>query len=778
MKVEKRTKQIVDFDKTRISDAILKAMKAGNTISVEVANKVADEIEQEANASGKDYISISEIENMVFYKLIANGHALTAKAYEGYRKIREFQRQNKNTTDEQMKEMLDGQNEYWKNENSNKNACLVTTKRDYMAGIISKDLARRYLLPPDVVQANDLGIIKVHDMDYFAQHLTNCNLINLDDMFRNGTVVNGVAIDPQHKISTAMTVATQIITAVTSSQYGGTTISLTHLAPYVRSSYERYVERYRNRGLSEDMVMKFAKEDLEREVKDAVQTFNYQINSMNNSNGQSPFVSVFMYLGETDEYKKELAMLIEEFLHQRMQGLKNKKGQYITQAFPKLLYVLEKDNITEDSPYWYLTELSARCTAKRMVPDYISEKIMLELKGDVYPCMGCRSFLTPDRTTENVANDGVYKKGHKYYGRFNIGVVTINLVDAALSSNGDMENFWKILDERAELCHKAHLARTEHIGNTISDEAPIMWQDGALARLKPGEKVKKLFYGGYATCSLGYAGLYECVKYMTGKSHTDGGDGEAFGLKVMQFLNDKCAEWKKAENIDYSIYGTPMESGTYQFAKSLQKRFGKVEGITDRNYITNSYHYWVKEKVDAYTKLTTEAKFQSLSPGGAISYVECGDLTHNIPAVLSLIKHIYNTIMYAELNIKSDCCQKCGYEGEIEIIDKDGRLSWRCPNCGNEDQESMNVARRTCGYIGVNKWNQGRTQEIKERYVHMDDQAISDFDEDEDPEKEEAKTEIQPLANRTKSEEDVKNIPVTQRIQTNEHVEEELKIAV
>ena len=694
VKVIKRDCTEVDFDKMKISNAIMKAMKNGSgIIKPKIAERIAEEIYTENK--DKDEISISEIEGLVYDKLIAKKQKLTAKAYEGYRKVREFQRENSNTTDEQIAELLDGSSDYWNNENSNKNARLLTTQRDYMAGILSTDITRRYLLSPEIVQAHDNGILHFHDADYFAQNaISNCCLINLGDMLQNGTCINKVTIEKPHRLITATTIATQIITAVTSSQYGGATITLTHLAPFVRESYNRYLEKYRNRGLNEENCVQYAKEDLKKEIADSVQTFNYQINSMTTTNGQSPFLSVCMYLGETEEYKEELAMLIEEFLRQRIQGLKNEVGVYVTPAFPKLLYMLEEDNIHEDSKYWYLTVLAAQCTAKRMVPDYISEKIMFETKIDklgkcnAYPCMGCRSFLTTFVTDEGKP---------KYYGRFNQGVVTLNLPDIALSSGGDEDMFWTIFNERTELCHKALQARHKRLEGTLSDVAPILWQHGAFARLKPGEKIDPLLHGGYSTLSLGYAGLYECVKYMTGHSHTDNGVGETFGLEVMQALNDKCSEWKAAENIDYSLYGSPIESTTYKFAKCLKKRFGVIEGITDRDYITNSYHVPVFEEIDPFEKLAIESKFQKLSPGGAISYIECADLTHNTEAVLEVIKFIYNHIMYAELNTKSDYCQACGYDGEIKIVEENGELIWECPNCGNRDKTKMNVARRTCG---------------------------------------------------------------------------------
>ena len=720
-KVIKRDCTEVDFDKTKISAAILKAMKNGSGIIKEkIAYDIADEIEKEY--ADKSDIIISDIESAVYDKLITKRQRLTAKAYEGYRSIREFQRENENTVDEQIQELLSGNSDYWNNENSNKNAKILTTQRDYMAGIISTDATRKYLLSPEIVQAHDEGIIHFHDADYFAQNaISNCCLVNLEDMLQNGTCINKVMIEKPHRLITAATIATQIITAVTSSQYGGATITLTHLAPFVRDSYIYHLNKYRKRKFSEQDCVKWAKEDLKKEISDAVQTFNYQCNSMSTTNGQSPFLSVFMYLGETFEYKDELSMLIEEFLTQRLIGMKNEVGVYVTQAFPKLLYVLEEDNIYEDSKYYYLTRLAARCTAKRMVPDYISEKIMLKDKvdkngkGHCYPCMGCRSFLTP-----YIDENG----NPKYYGRFNQGVVTINLPDVALSSDGDMDTFWKIFDERLELCHKALQARHNRLKGTVSDVAPVLWQDGAFTRLKKGEVIDKYLNSGYSTISLGYAGLYECVKYMTGKSHSDGDIGEKFGLEVMQKMNDKCAEWKQAENIDYSLYGSPIESTTYKFAKCLKNRFGIIKGITDRDYITNSYHIPVFEKIDPFTKLSIESKFQKLSPGGAISYIECADLTKNTDAVLEVIKFIYDNIMYAELNTKSDYCQVCGYDGEIKIIDENNELIWECPNCGNRDKSKLNITRRTCGYLGTNFWNKGRTEEIAERYVHLDDHAV------------------------------------------------------
>ena len=723
MKVIKRDGTSVEFDDEKIRVAIGKA-------NTEVSRKdkaTKEEIEEivtYVRESRKNRILVEDIQDIIEEKLMELGRYNLARKYITYRYTRALVRKA-NTTDQSIKELIDGESEYWNGENSNKNARVVTTQRDYLAGITSTDITRRFLLPEDIVKAHDEGIIHFHDADYFAQNaLHNCELINLEDMLQNGTIINEVMIEKPHRFITAATIATQIILAVTSSSYGGATVSLTHLAPFVRYSHDRYLKKYLDRGLSKEQAEQFAMEDTKKEVSDGVQTFNYQVNSMTNTNGQAPFLSVAMYLGETDEYKEELAMIIEEFLHQRILGFKNKKGVYITPAFPKLLYVLEEDNINKDSKYWYLTELAAKCTAKRMVPDYISEKVMKQLKinqygdGDCYPCMGCRSFLTPDRVKGNIANAKNYVEGKgKYYGRFNQGVVTINLPDIALSSKKDMDKFWKIFDERLELCHRALQLRHERLAQAVSDVAPIVWQHGALARLKPGESIKKLLHGGYSTISLGYAGLYECVKYMTDCSHTDGDVGEKFGLEVMQKLNDACAKWKADEDIDYSVYGTPIESTTYKFAKCLQKRFGKVEGITDRGYITNSYHVPVFEEIDAFEKLKLESKFQKLSPGGAISYVETPNLQNNIKAVLELIKFIYDNIMYAELNTKSDYCQKCGYTGEI-LIDDD--LEWFCPNCGNRDHNTLNVARRTCGYIGSNFWNKGRTQEIKERVLHID----------------------------------------------------------
>ena len=714
-KVIKRDCTEVNFDKSKISVAILKAMKNGSGIVKQrIAEDIANEIEEECK--DKDEISISDIELMVYDKLITKKQRLTAKAYEGYRSIREFQRENENTTDSEIDELLDGESEYWNTENSNKNSKILNTQRDYMAGIVSKDISRRFLLPPEVVQAHDEGIIHFHDIDYFGMKaMSNCSLINLEDMLQNGTCINKVMIEKPHRFITACTIATQIILGVTSLQYGGATITLTHLAPFVRDSYNRYYEKYKSWGFSDEDCKKYAEVDTKKEVADGVQTFNYQCNSMSNSNGQSPFLSVFMYLGETTEYKKELAMIIEEFLNQRLLGLKNEVGVYVTQAFPKLLYVLEEDNIHENSPYWYLTKLAAKCTAKRMNPDYISEKIMKKYKeGNCFPCMGCRSFLSPYKDENG---------NYKFYGRLNQGVVTLNLVDVALSSEGDYEKFWNLMEQRTELCHKALLCRHKRLEGILSDVAPLLWQYGAFARLKKGEKIDKLLHNGYASISLGYAGLYECVKYMTGKSHIDSQEGHDFGIKVMQFMNDKCDQWNKEHYIGFSIYGSPIENTTYKFAKCLQKRFGIIKGITDRNYITNSYHTFVKEPINAFDKLAKESEFQALSLGGAISYVETDGLVNNVDAILEMNKFIYDHIMYAEENTKSDYCQICGYDGEIKIIDEGGELIWECPNCHNRDKDKMNVARRTCGYIGTNYWGKGRTQEIKERYVHMTDIA-------------------------------------------------------
>ena len=698
------------FDKMKIVDAVLAAFREVDGKETEYAlikaGNIADYI---AEIAEKQELSIEEIQDLVEKGLMATKRKDVARAYIVYRNERT--RMRGNTTDKTINEIVSNKNDYWSTENSNKNPKVVTTQRDYIAGAASTDLTRRLLLPQDVVRAHDEGILHFHDADYFAQNaLTNCELVNLEDMLQNGTVINEVLIEKPHRILTASTIATQIILAVTSSTYGGCTISLTHLAPFVRDSFNIYYKKYQDYGLNDNDAYNLAQMDTKKEVEDAVQTFNYQVNSMTNTNGQAPFLSVCMYLGETEEYKKELSMLIEEFLKQRIVGFKNAQGVYVTPAFPKLLYVLEEDNINPESPYYYLTELAAECTSKRMVPDYISEKKMKELKnGDCFPCMGCRSFLTPDRSGK-----------HQYYGRFNQGVVTINLPDIALSSGRNLTKFWELFEERTELCHKALKLRHERIAGITSDAAPILWQYGAFSRLAPGESVHPLLHGGYSTLSLGYAGLYECVKYMTGYSHT--GEGKDFALEVMKKLNDKCAQWKQQEDIDYSLYGSPIESTTYKFAKCLKNRFGEewtslAEG---RNYITNSYHVNVREKIDAFSKLAIESEFQALSPGGAISYIEVPNMSQNIPAVLTLIKYIYDNIMYAEINSKFDYCQVCGYKGEIKIKGQVPKMFWECPNCGNQDQNKMNVARRTCGYIGTNFWNQGRTEEIAERVLHLE----------------------------------------------------------
>ena len=661
-----------------------------------------------------------------------------AKEYITYRYTRSLLRQS-NTTDDRILSLIECNNEEVKQENANKNPTINAVQRDYMAGEVSKDITSRILLPKEVVDAHEAGIIHFHDADYYAQHMHNCDLVNLEDMLQNGTVISGTLIEKPHSFSTACNIATQIIAQVASNQYGGQSISLTHLAPFVQVSREKIrktVEREMAAfgvAPAEETISKVVEDRLREEVRRGVQTIQYQVVTLMTTNGQAPFITVFMYLNEakSEQEKKDLAMIIEETLRQRYEGVKNEKGVWITPAFPKLIYVLEEDNVREGTPYWYLTRLAAQCTAKRMVPDYISEKKMREYKlskgetpghGDVYTCMGCRSFLTPDRSGngwDNVARAGNYEPGKpKYYGRFNQGVVTINLVDVALSSGRDMTKFWEVFEDRLELCHRALRCRHERLKGTLSDAAPILWQYGALARLPKGEPIDKLLYGGYSTISLGYAGLYECVKYMTGKSHTDD-EAKPFALSVMQKMNDKCLQWKTAENIDYSLYGTPLESTTYKFAKCLQKRFGLVPGITDKSYITNSYHVHVTEPIDAFTKLRFEAEFQQLSPGGAISYVEVPNMQNNIDAVLEVMQFIYDNIMYAELNTKSDYCQVCGYDGEIEIKEDDGKLVWVCPQCGNTDQNKMNVARRTCGYIGTQFWNQGRTQEIKDRVLHL-----------------------------------------------------------
>lgn len=724
MKIIKRSGREDAFDEAKIVNAVAKANASvgeADRLSDEEVKAVGANVAKIATASSRA-LSVEEIQDLVENEIMAHKKYRVARNYITYRYTRELARKA-NTTDDRILSLIECNNEEVKQENSNKNPTVNSVQRDYMAGEVSKDITKRILLPKDIVAAHEAGIIHFHDADYFAQHMHNCDLVNLEDMLQNGTVISGTYIEKPHSFSTACNIATQIIAQVASNQYGGQSISLTHLAPFVDISRQKIrkevVEELAEAGITDtDLINKIAEKRLRSEIKRGIQTIQYQVVTLLTTNGQAPFITVFMYLNEArnDQEKKDLAVIIEETLLQRIQGVKNEAGVWITPAFPKLIYVLEPDNITEDSKYWYLTELAARCTAKRMVPDYISEKKMLEYKvdkngeGHCYTCMGCRSFLTP-----YVDENGK----PKYYGRFNQGVVTINLVDVALSSGKDADKFWKIFDERLDLCYRALMLRHNRLKGTLSDAAPILWQYGALARLKKGETIDKLLYGGYSTISLGYAGLYECVKYMTGKSHTSA-EAKPFALSVMQHMNDKCKEWKAKENIDFSLYGTPLESTTYKFAKCLQKRFGVIEGVTDKNYITNSYHVHVTEKIDAFTKLKFESEFQQLSPGGAISYVEVPNMQNNIPAVLELMKYIYDNIMYAELNTKSDYCQVCGYDGEIQIVtDDDGKLVWECPNCHNRDQSKMNVARRTCGYIGTQYWNQGRTQEIKERVLHL-----------------------------------------------------------
>ena len=732
MKVIKRNGTEVVFDITKIIAAITKAnesVEEGARMTAMQVKRIAEFVELSCLKMNRSP-SVEEIQDLVEYQIMAHGAYEVAKNYVTYRYTRSLVRKS-NTTDEKILSLIECCNEEAKQENSNKNPIVNSTQRDYMAGEVSRDLSERLLLPPDIVEAHREGIIHFHDSDYYAQHMHNCDLVNLEDMLQNGTVITGTMIERPHSFSTACNIATQIIAQVASNQYGGQSISLTHLAPFVdvsRKKLRKVVEQEMaaigvNPG--EEKLSELVETRLRDEVRRGVQTIQYQVLTLLTTNGQAPFVTVFMYLNEAknEQEKKDLAMIIEETLLQRYEGVKNEDGVWITPAFPKLIYVLEEDNIQEDTPYWYLTELAAKCTARRMVPDYISEKKMLELKGDVYTCMGCRSFLTPDRFTDagigNIANAGNYEPGkHKYYGRFNQGVVTINLPDVALSSGGNLDKFWSIFEERLELCHRALRCRHDRLKGTLSDVAPILWQYGALARLGKGEPIDKLLYNGYSTISLGYAGLYECVKFMTGKSHTDP-SATPFALSIMQKMNDKCKEWKTAENIDYSLYGTPLESTTYKFAKCLQKRFGIIPGITDKGYITNSYHVHVTEEIDAFTKLKFEAQFQHLSPGGAISYVEVPDMQNNIPAVLQVMKFIYDNIIYAELNTKSDYCQVCGWDGEIQIVEENGKLIWKCPKCGNTDQSKMNVARRTCGYIGTQFWNQGRTQEIRDRVLHL-----------------------------------------------------------
>ena len=723
MKIIKRNGSEVPFDITKIITAVTKASDSvggKSRLTREQINQIADDVTEQCQALNRA-VSVEEIQDMVENKLMDMKAHDIARHYITYRYIQSLKRQT-NTTDERILSLIECQNEEVKQENANKNPTVNSVQRDYMAGEISKDLTARLLLDPEIVKAHQEGLIHFHDSDYFAQHMHNCDLVNLEDMLQNGTVISGTYIEKPHSFSTACNIATQIIAQVASNQYGGQSISLTHLAPFVDVSRRKIANEVEVEMEGLDVSAERKKEIVERrlrnEINRGVQTIQYQVVTLMTTNGQAPFITVFMYLGEARnaQEKADLAIIIEETIRQRYQGVKNEAGVWITPAFPKLIYVLEEDNIRPGTPYYYLTELAAKCTAKRMVPDYISEKKMLELKvdkngeGHCYTCMGCRSFLTPYVDPETGKP--------KYYGRFNQGVVTINLVDVALSSGGNFEKFWKIFDERLDLCHRALQARHKRLLGTPSDAAPILWQYGALARLKKGEKIDKLLFGGYSTISLGYAGLYECVKYMTGRSHTDAG-AKPFALSVMQHMNDKCNEWKKAENMDYSLYGTPLESTTYKFAKCLQKRFGIVPGITDKNYITNSYHVHVSEQIDAFTKLKFETDFQRLSPGGAISYVEVPNMQDNLEAVMSVLQFIYDNIMYAELNTKSDYCQCCGYDGEIRIVEDDGKLVWECPKCGNRDQNKLNVARRTCGYIGTQFWNQGRTQEIKDRVLHL-----------------------------------------------------------
>ena len=723
MKIIKRNGAEVPFDITKIITAVTKASDSvggKSRLTREQITQIASDVTDQCHALNRA-VSVEEIQDMVENKLMDIRAHDIARHYITYRYVQSLKRQT-NTTDERILSLIECQNEEVKQENANKNPTVNSVQRDYMAGEISKDLTARLLLDPEIVKAHQEGLIHFHDSDYFAQHMHNCDLVNLEDMLQNGTVISGTYIEKPHSFSTACNIATQIIAQVASNQYGGQSISLTHLAPFVDVSRKKIAAEVEAEMEGLDVSAERKKEIVERrlrnEINRGVQTIQYQVVTLMTTNGQAPFITVFMYLGEArnPQEKADLAIIIEETIRQRYQGVKNEAGVWITPAFPKLIYVLEEDNIRPGTPYYYLTELAAKCTAKRMVPDYISEKKMLEMKvdkngeGHCYTCMGCRSFLTPYVDPETGKP--------KYYGRFNQGVVTINLVDVALSSGGNFDKFWKIFDERLALCHRALQARHQRLLGTPSDAAPILWQYGALARLKKGEKIDKLLYGGYSTISLGYAGLYECVKYMTGKSHTDAG-AKPFALSVMQHMNDKCNEWKKAENIEYSLYGTPLESTTYKFAKCLQKRFGIVPGITDKNYITNSYHVHVSEQIDAFTKLKFESEFQKLSPGGAISYVEVPNMQDNLEAVMSVLQFIYDNIMYAELNTKSDYCQCCGYDGEIKIVEDDGKLVWECPKCGNRDQNKLNVARRTCGYIGTQFWNQGRTQEIKDRVLHL-----------------------------------------------------------
>ena len=723
MKIIKRNGTEVTFDAEKIANAVRKAnneVSEDNRLTEEQIDKITKKVTALANDLNRA-VNVEEVQDFVENQIMNEKAFAVARKYITYRYTRALVRRA-NTTDAQILTLIECNNEEVKQENSNKNPTVNSVQRDYMAGEVSKDLTRRILLPPDIVAAHDEGLIHFHDADYFAQHMHNCDLVNLEDMLQNGTVISGTFIEKPHSFSTACNIATQIIAQVASNQYGGQSISLTHLAPFVDVSRQKIRREVKEElaavgSQDEDAINKIAEKRLREEIKKGIQTIQYQVVTLLTTNGQAPFVTVFMYLGEarSEQERADLALIIEETLNQRIQGVKNESGVWVTPAFPKLIYVLEEDNVREGSKYWYLTELAARCTAKRMVPDYISEKKMLEYKidkngeGHCYTCMGCRSFLTP-----YVDENGK----PKYYGRFNQGVVTINLVDVALSSGGDKDKFREVFDERLELCHRALMYRHNRLKGTLSDAAPILWQYGALARLQKGETIDKLLYGGYSTISLGYAGLYECVKYMTGKSHTDE-EAKPFALSVMQHMNDKCKEWKKEHNIDFSLYGTPLESTTYKFSKCLQKRFGIIPGVTDKNYITNSYHVHVSEKIDAFTKLKFESEFQQLSPGGAISYIEVPNMQNNIPAVLAVMQYIYDNIMYAELNTKSDYCQVCGYDGEIQIVEEDGKLLWECPHCHNRDQSKMNVARRTCGYIGTQFWNQGRTQEIRDRVLHL-----------------------------------------------------------
>ena len=732
MNIIKRNGTEVVFEAQKITNAVTKANNSvgeNSRLTAEQIQKITDSVTETCKSMGHAP-AVEEIQDLVERQIMAQGAFDVAKNYITYRYTRSLVRRS-NTTDQKILSLIECCNEEVKQENSNKNPVVNSTQRDYMAGEVSRDITERLLLPSDIVEAHKEGIIHFHDSDYFAQHMHNCDLVNLEDMLQNGTVISGTLIERPHRFSTACNIATQIIAQVASNQYGGQSISLTHLAPFVDVS-RKEIRKKLERDLADvglkvgpEQIDILVEKQLRDEIRSGVQTIQYQILTLLTTNGQTPFVTVYMYLNEarSEQEKKDLAVIIQETLEQRYQGVKNESGVWVTPAFPKLIYVLEEDNIREGTPYWYLTKLAAKCTARRMVPDYISEKKMLELKGDVYTCMGCRSFLTPDRFTDagvgNIANAKNYVPGqHKYYGRFNQGVVTINLPDVALSSGGDEKKFWDILDERLELCHRALVCRHERLKGTISDVSPILWQYGALARLEKGEVIDKLLFDGYSTISLGYAGLYECVKYMTGKSHTDP-EAKPFAIAVMTRLNNACKAWKAASNVDFSLYGTPLESTTYKFAKALQRRFGVIPGVTDKNYITNSYHVHVTEQIDAFEKLRFESEFQALSPGGAISYVEVPNMQNNLTAVLRLIQFIYDNIIYAELNTKSDYCQVCGWDGEIQIVEEDGKLMWRCPQCGNMDQTKMNVARRTCGYIGSQFWNQGRTQEIRDRVLHL-----------------------------------------------------------